>query len=48
MYCICGGALLWPQLLYTAEMKRPVSESYQSKAAAVNEVLSKLALEACQ
>lgn len=36
------------QLLYTAEMKRPVAEPYESKAAAVDEVLRKLALETCK
>uniref|UniRef100_A0A7S3VU76 ABC transporter domain-containing protein n=1 Tax=Dunaliella tertiolecta TaxID=3047 RepID=A0A7S3VU76_DUNTE len=35
-------------LLYTAEMKRPVSEPYASKAAAVDDVLDKLALDSCK
>lgn len=34
-------------LLYTAELKRPMSEPLASKEAAVDELLRKLALESC-
>jgi len=40
--CLCM------QLLYTAEMKRPITEPYESKVAVVEEVLQKLALDKCK
>ncbi len=44
-------AALFPcpvQLLYTAEMKRSMSEPLSSKQQAVEALISKLALESCQ
>jgi hypothetical protein len=35
-------------LLYTAEMKRPVAEPLESKKAAVDDLLDRLALTACR
>jgi hypothetical protein len=34
--------------MYTAEMKRPISQSYAEKQEAVDIVIQKLALEVCQ
>ncbi|KAF5832767.1 P-loop containing nucleoside triphosphate hydrolase protein [Dunaliella salina] len=45
---LIGMLTVKEMLLYTAEMKRPVSEPYESKAAAVDDVLEKLALMSCK
>lgn len=35
-------------LMYTAELKRPISEPLSEKKAAVDELIDKLALESCR
>uniref|UniRef100_A0A7S3VTN2 ABC transporter domain-containing protein n=1 Tax=Dunaliella tertiolecta TaxID=3047 RepID=A0A7S3VTN2_DUNTE len=45
---LIGMLTVKEMLLYTAEMKRPISEPYASKAAAVDDVLDKLALISCK
>lgn len=45
---LLGQLTVYEMLLYTAEMKRPMSETLASKKEAVNELLRKLALETCR
>lgn len=39
---------VFEMLMYTAELKRPVSEPYASKRAAVDALIAKLGLESCR
>ena len=39
---------VYEMLLYTAELKRPLSESLSSKREAVEQLIARLALEKCR
>lgn len=45
---LLGQLTVYEMLMYTAEMKRSIKESYEDKKAAVDEVIRKLALESCR
>lgn len=45
---LLGELTVREMLMYTAELKRPSEESLASKRAAVDRLLSKLALDACR